>query len=124
MKLDRNTNRDGRGKYALVNMRKMVPLLDRSFDRSVPDDVRDELAVAAFNLLVSKGIITLGNETPGDQFFVMKYKDRFTASGLRGYAKDVAEVAVARQDSELKEFAQQMFTEAELASRLGTRIPD
>lgn len=61
MKLDRNTNRGGRGKYALVNMRKLIPLLDRKFDPSVLDDCRDELAVDAFNLLVSKGIITLGN---------------------------------------------------------------
>lgn len=93
MKLDRNTNRGGRGKYALVNMRMMVPLLDRGEDHSPENNdiqhLKDQMAIHAFNLLVERGIITLGNESPGDQFFVMKYKDKFAAAGLRAYGEAV-----------------------------------
>lgn len=132
MKLDRNKNPDGRGKYALVNMRKMGALLDRKFDSSIPDDVRDEFAVAAFNLLVSKGIITLGNESPGDQFFVMKYKDIFTAPALRAYAEAISRhirgcARTTREinlQSELNEYRHQIRAEAAAAERVGNQTPD
>jgi len=128
MKLDRNTNRGGRGKYALVNMRMMVPLLDRGEDHNPENNdvqhLKDQMAIHAFNLLVERGIITLGNESPSDQFFVMKYKDKFTQHGLRAYASGVRAEAVNYQDQELKEFAEQMFREADLAQELGNRIPD
>lgn len=51
MKLDRNTNPDGRGKYALINLRTNK--------------------------------VEWGGE---DQFFVVKYKDRFAADALFAYA--------------------------------------
>lgn len=125
MKLDRNTNLGGQGKYALVNMREVVPLIEEA-DRGNHETI-DPLTVkrlTAFNILVDAGIITLGNETPGDQFFVMKYKDKFTAPGLQGYAHAVAAEATAKHDQELKEYAEQMFAEASFASKIGHRIPD
>src|SRR5690349_2844789 len=96
MNLDRNTNRGGHGKYALVNMRKIVPTLN-ALDEYSKDVQRvdkmpsafDMSILAAFERLVHNGIITLGNETPGDQFFVMKYKDKFTAPALHAYAIQV-----------------------------------
>lgn len=75
MKLDRNANPDGTGKYALLNLRK----------KPQPGSQ----AEAAIKLLAKQGYLTFGNETPTDQFFVMKYKDQFTADGLAGYADAV-----------------------------------
>lgn len=135
MKLDRNTNRGGRGKYALVNMRKLIPVMDKveAWDsekkRTLNDPTDDELVIASsFAALVNRGIITLGNESPGDQFFVLKYKDRFTAPALHAYA--IAVSATVRQlegqppAAELAEYAQEMFSQARLAETTGNRIPD
>ena len=134
MKLDRNTNRGGRGKYALVNMRKLIPILDKAekWDgikaRTDSDPTDEELAIEnAFNILVNRGIISLGNETPGDQFFVMKYKDKFTSAGLRGYAESIIKDIGNLEGVEFKslaEYAQQIISEANIAQQLGNRIPD
>lgn len=130
MKLDRNINRGGRGKYALVNMRKIIPLMDELTEANrttnpdkLPNNKELEI-LAAFDLLVKEGIITLGNETPGDQFFVMKYKDKFTAPGLQGYAHGAMAEANAQNSKSLHEYAMQMFQEAKAAQLLGNRIPD
>lgn len=120
MKLDRNTNRGGHGKYALVNMRKLLPILDAS-----QGTAKDTSVIEAFMLLVREGIVTLGTESPGDQFFVMKYKDKFTAPALHAYALQVmSEANKSTGNVELCEFAEQMFIEAKNAEKLGTRIPD
>lgn len=126
MKLDRNTNRGGRGKYALVNMRKMIPLIikEEQHERVPLEELE---TIKAFDLLVERGIITLGNETPGDQFFVMKYKDKFTHHALWSYANAVhleaARSPMPQRDS-LLEFAGEMIKQADAARALGHRIPD
>lgn len=88
MRLDRNINPDGRGKYALVNMRK-VHEIETDGSRPHPNitaaysrwtEVRQ-----ALELLKREGVIAMGNESPADQFFVMKNKDMYAAGGLRGY---------------------------------------
>lgn len=124
MKLDRNTNRGGRGKYALVNMRKLIPMMDAP----ALSDEHARQCVAAFEKLVDAGFITLGNESPGDQFFVMKYKDKFTAEGLRGYGNAVSKAISSLKEPqarlELGEYCAQIFDEAHAAEKLGNRIPD
>lgn len=105
-------------------------------------DIKDDNAspvyreiVAAFELLLSAGIITLGTESPGDQFFVMKYKDRFTAAGLQAYAEAVLNYAYSLRTlppsdetsniaSSLHEYASQVRDQADLAYLHGKRIPD
>lgn len=129
MKLDRNTNQDGTGKYALVQMRKLVPVLN-----STDGDPKSQIIAEAFMMLLRDGYITLGDESPGDQFFVMKYKDRFTHSGLHAYAVAVSGEAQALRDltldrsnkesDELDEFAREIFVEARKAKELGVFIPD
>lgn len=160
MKLDRNTNRGGHGKYALVNMRKIVPLIEKEemervdFHSKTAHEISEsERDLAAFKRLVERGIISLGNETPGDQFFVVKYKDKFAHVALDAYAKavyieafkigekrnelfeklhtegkfrealDSAQPLTAEELS-LMEYGSQMFREAEAARELGNRIPD
>lgn len=132
MKLDRNTNRGGRGKYALVNMRKLIPLLDKEPPVGGSVASIEAATVSAFELLVAQGIITLGNESPGEQFFVMKYKDKFTAKALFAYADAVRTHADRLrefnpenpQSDSLDEYAAQMKSEAINALQLGNRIPD
>lgn len=123
MKLDRNTNRGGRGKYALVNMRKLLPILDASQGTQEDTDM-----IEAFQLLVRQRIITLGNETPGDQFFVMKHKDRFTPAGLRGYIAAIYhQVRITPSPSvkaSLLEYADQLEQDLAAAELVATRIPD
>lgn len=135
MKLDRNTNRGGRGKYALVNIRKLIPTWDKveAWDgekkRTPSDPTDDELAIVfAFRTLLKAGIISLGNETPGDQFFVMKYKDQFTWPALAAYSEAAHEesnrVRDTDQKASLREYALQIQNEAVMARQLGNRIPD
>lgn len=139
MKLDRNTNRGERGKYALVNMRKLIPTIEAiekiaagetrlNYPRA--DDVDD---MQAFERLVNRGIITIGNETPGDQFFVLKYKDKFTWPALEAYSHAVTKAAsmearlnggATQLSDSLGEYGAQMMDESEKAKELGNRIPD
>lgn len=132
MKLDRNKNPGGTGKYALINMRKLAPVIEAAEDMSKFPKAIDRGVYEAFQHLLRKGYITLGNESPGEQFFVMKYKDAFTASGLHAYAISVRAQANANQTNEgdnfaskeLHEYADEMFKEAKEAQKYGTRIPD
>jgi hypothetical protein len=126
MKLDRNTNRGGHGKYALVNMRKLIPLFEKEENGKL---TTGELAILqCFRALVMENVISCGNETPGDQFFVMKYKDKFTAQGLRGYATAIADelkdLTNKAERIALSEYCAQMFDECHAAEELGNRIPD
>lgn len=120
MKLDRNINRGGGGKYALVNMRKLLPLLDKEAGGELSTEEIGTLH--CFRVLVQNGVITLGNESPGEQFFVMKYKDKFTAPALIAYANAVRLEAVVGDG--LWEYANQIRDEALKAQGLGVRIPD
>lgn len=101
MKLDRNVNPDGRGKYALINLRKNT--------------------------------VEWGSDE--DQFFVIKYKDRFAAMALFAYADAVQKQVAAWMDAgkvpdtcrELSEYATEIYREAERAKALGeqwNKIPD
>lgn len=74
MKLDRNTNPDGRGKYALVLMRKLAEL-ERGNDYS---------STSAVGALSEKGVLQFG-DSPETEFFVIKLKDRFAPAALTAY---------------------------------------
>jgi len=73
------------------------------------------------------GCLTMGDESPGDQFFVLKYKDRFAAAALRAYADAVETYAHDVEDAklyhELREWAREVDREAAKAG-MGTHIPD
>lgn len=122
MKLDRNINQDGRGKYALVRLRNRVQYV-RVGDYGT---ISSEVLIKA---LADAGFIHFGNEGPGEQFFVMKYKDRFTHYALRSYANHVEAHAMLplnsdEQRSKLTEYAADIHAEATTASNHGNRIPD
>lgn len=123
MKLDRNTNPHGHGKYALINLRKLLPILNGS-----PNNIYKDEVTRAWNTLLERGVITMGHETQEDQFFVMKYGDKFTADGLAGYAAAVAAEILLVDDPavklELSEYAAEMCDQSHKARRIGNRIPD
>jgi len=135
MRLDRNVNPDGTGKYALVKMREVNRLRNQS--GQLPDDV-----TKAFMVLESRNIMLYGDESDGDQFFVMKYKDKFTALALFAYARAAMEEAHTlsldildepiglNRDAlivmvrSIQQYAREMHNEAMTALKAGNRIPD
>lgn len=95
MKLDRNVNPDGKGKYCLINLRKTLTT------------AQSMVVIDALKALDAEGVLHWGNESPGDQFFVMKYKDFFTSAGLLAYAlavKDYADLGMSQNRMSPKEF--------------------
>lgn len=121
MKLDRNTNTDARGKYALLNLRHLYEIRDKP--RTADDLIEIEQAMDA---LCRRGILTFGNESPGDQFFVVKYKDKFAVGALEGYAAAIEKEypSASEPESDMREFRAEMLREACIAASVGTRLPD
>lgn len=77
MKLDRNLNPTGKGKYALINMRKI------DGDPRTPE----ELAAA---ILAHPEAVEWG-ETGGDnEFWLIKLKDQYAQAALVAYAEAAA----------------------------------
>jgi hypothetical protein len=83
MKLDRNLNANGRGKYALLKLRK----LDEMTDPADPFQNVDHEIVEAIQTLEKAGILDWGN-TLESEFFVMRLKDKHAAAALHAYAAD------------------------------------
>ena len=66
MKLDRNENPDGVGKYALINMRRVRSLT--GIQAAMASDLLTKLDVL--------GVIDKGVRGADDEFFVIKLKDK------------------------------------------------
>lgn len=95
MKLDRNINPDGRGKYALIKLRLST------INRHLVDAAK----AAEHDVLVEPDAIDFGNTADSD-FFVIRIKDKYAAAALDAYA-----VAATKDDPEyanqIAELAQQ-----------------
>lgn len=72
MKLDRNLNPDGRGKYALLKLRGQ--------EASMSPECQ-----AATDLLKSSGWLDFG-DSPEAEFFVIRLKDQYATAALVAYA--------------------------------------
>jgi hypothetical protein len=70
MRLDRNTNPDGKGKYAVVKLRPAAGLN----------------AQGCINLLERAGLLSFGTK-PGEEFFVLKLTDKYAGWALKAYAQ-------------------------------------
>jgi hypothetical protein len=105
MKLDRNMNADGQGKYALLLLRKLE--LYRPSAPFEPSAVLDAIA-----LLESEGIIDWGSAETESEFFVIRLKDRNARHALLGYSDSAR--------SRDPEFALEV---ARLAARAGEQSP-
>lgn len=77
MKMDRNINADGRGKYALVLMRNYNAPRHPSRQRDI------ELALET---LENNNMIDYGPAGHHSEFFLIRLKDRFAGDALRAYA--------------------------------------
>lgn len=81
MKLDRNEQPGGVGKYALINMRRY---------RALPPDKAEE-AHDLLGKMEALGIIDTGARGADDEFFVIKLKDRYAPAALNAYANAAAD---------------------------------
>lgn len=96
MKLDRNLNPDGRGKYALVLMREETTLWKRIHNHGLD------------KVLVSTNAIDFGSN-PDTEFFVIRLKDKFAAPALLAYS-------LAAREAGQTEWADEVFRLAEKAA--------
>ena len=111
MKLDRNVNGNGSGKYGLVNNRRLAQI--RAWDGG-DGEILDQQAVEdAINLLTRAKVIEWGYHGTPEEFFVVKLKDRYSRVALHAYADE------AHRDGNA-EYAEQVH---ELAARSGVHHP-
>lgn len=99
MRLDRNTNPTGKGKYALINLRKIQG------DPRTPSDMADAIKA-------NPAAIEFGFVGAQDEFWPIKLKDKYAAAALAAYAD------AAQADD--PEYAQQV---REMAKRAGPNSP-
>lgn len=108
MKLDRNTTgNEGRGKYALLDLRKLRSGMEQESFKEYSGLVQD-----AVNLLAAEGLLQWGLPGEEDEFFVIKLKDRYALPALREYSEAI-------QDTD-QEFSGEVW---ELACRSGRNSP-
>lgn len=77
MQLDRNRNKDGTGKYALVLLRRTGPL-----EKTKLQGHHDLYYV------LNDRCVDLGT-TPDTEFFVLRLKDKHAAAALYAYAESI-----------------------------------
>ena len=106
MRLDRNINDTGMGKYALLKLRGLSTMRSGTFESLSPD------IVAAFELLESNGILDWGRAGTEAEFFVIRLKDKYAQPALAAYAAAAADDDV--------EYAQEIM---EMAARSGPASP-
>lgn len=83
VKLDRDINEDGLGKYAIINLRKLQEVCGNpsTFERWTPG------VAQALKTLEEAGALEWGRTGDPDEFFLIKLKDRYAETGLKGYAE-------------------------------------
>lgn len=108
MKMDRNLNADGLGKYALINLRKLNETCSHPgiFERWTPE------VAQALKTLEEVGVLEWGCTGAPDEFFLIKLKDRYAAPALLAYAEGI--------DGDDSEFATEV---RDMAMRSGTHNP-
>lgn len=99
MKLDRNINVDGKGKYMLINLRKGEIDHQLSYIRKPYTDS----LIACYRVPVD--MIEAGMQGESDEFFVIKLKDKYAMDALRAYA-DAARVDDPEYADEIQELAE------------------
>lgn len=109
MKLDRNLNGDGKGKYALVRLRNI------------------EAGSEAHRLLQrldELGHLDWGVVGQPDEFFVVKLRDKFAPGAIKGYSDAVMEAHRQEPDSaKARDLAQWAIQVVGMAQRAGDLSP-
>jgi hypothetical protein len=109
MKMDRNINPDGCGKYAIVNLRRLDAVCSTS---GTFDDRWTPAVMDALRTLEEVGALEWGIVGKPDEFFLLKLKDRHSRDALYAYANSV--------NSTDREFAAEVL---EMAARSGVNSP-
>ena len=104
MRLDRNENSTGAGKYALLHLRRARAAMTPEIS-------------AAITVLDKAGLIEWGKRGEDDEFFAIKLKDRSAPAALHAYANDAVDY-----DSEFAYDVSAMATRAE--RHPGKKQPD
>lgn len=109
MKMDRNINDDGLGKYAVINLRRLNETSGHcsTFERWHPK------IAEALKTLDDAGVLEWGRTGEPDEFFLIKLKDINAEHALVAYADQ------ANHNGD-KEFAGEVY---ELARRSGRHNP-
>lgn len=95
MKLDRNVNETGQGKYALLKMREL-----RLFE---PHSLNDPSPVGdALELLSDNDLLDYGEVGTEREFFVIRLRDKYADAALAAYA-DAAEADDPEYAAEIRE---------------------
>lgn len=111
MKLDRNIEgNDGRGKYAILKLRKLAVYDDQKTFGGLPPAIEK-----ALTLLANEGILDWGEAETESEFFLIKLRDKHARSALLAYAGSVLESVDGDE-----EYANEV---RELASRAGPMSP-
>jgi hypothetical protein len=87
MKLDRNINGTGRGKYGLINHRRLLSV-KRVRHISAADEAKAKAIEAAIELLETNAILDWGDPGTEGEFFVIKLRDEHAQGALRQYSID------------------------------------
>lgn len=93
MKLDRNINSNGRGKYALLLLRRLTEVADNAKVKH------------AIHVLESVGVIDWGITGTDKEFFLIRLKDKHAANALTAYASSADRDGDAEYASEILEMA-------------------
>lgn len=110
MKLDRNINGDGRGKYGLILQRRRTEIAQQHAGLGS----LSEAVEAAIRVLEIAGVVDWGN-TVDSEFFVIRLKDLGARAALNAYA------AVFMGKGEDPEYASEI---EQMAKRAGPNHPN
>lgn len=86
MKLDRNINGTGRGKYGLIKNRMLGTALHRRYNGGDADPLIHDDITKAIETLEAAGIIEWGETGTEGEFFVIKLRDKYASPALAAYA--------------------------------------
>jgi len=95
VKLDRNENDNGRGKYALILLRE-IQMADGSFPPGVQQ---------ALDTLKRVGVLDWGAAGSDSEFFLIRLKDRHAATALYAYARSAEEFGEVEWAKEVRALA-------------------
>jgi hypothetical protein len=108
MKLDRNINGDGKGKYALVRLR---------------DIEAESEAHRLLQRLDELGHLDWGIVGQPDEFFVVKLRDRFAPGAIKGYADAVMKAAHEHDQGKERDLVQWALQVQSMGQRAGDLSP-
>jgi predicted transcriptional regulator len=95
MKLERNINGTGRGKYGLIKTRRLAEIDDAAEHQrrnvtGITDMRNQERVRYAISILEDAGVIEWGEPGTEGEFFVIKLRDLHARAALTAYCDDIA----------------------------------